>query len=149
MTPTTIYFDMDGTIADLYGVENWLASLRAYNPSPYIQAKPLIRLASLAIILNHLQRIGYRIGIISWLSKDSNAEYDEVVTSAKRRWLTKHLPSVHFDEMHFVAYGTPKQSVAAEPMGILFDDNADVRAEWTGHAFDVNNILEILKALSC
>ena len=30
-----IVFDMDGTIADLYGVENWLPKLRAYDPTPY------------------------------------------------------------------------------------------------------------------
>ena len=28
-----IWFDMDGTIADLYGVEDWLPKLRAYDPS--------------------------------------------------------------------------------------------------------------------
>ena len=30
----TIWFDMDGTISDLYAVENWLPMLRAENPKP-------------------------------------------------------------------------------------------------------------------
>ena len=36
-----IVFDMDGTIADLYGVDGWLKDLRAENPRPYEVAKPL------------------------------------------------------------------------------------------------------------
>ena len=43
---TTICFDMDGTIADLYGVQNWLEMLQAENPQPYRQAKPLLDIKS-------------------------------------------------------------------------------------------------------
>ena len=35
---TTIYFDMDGTIADLYGVSGWLEMLLAHDPAPYALA---------------------------------------------------------------------------------------------------------------
>ena len=31
----TIWFDMDGTIANLYGVDNWLDKLHASDASPY------------------------------------------------------------------------------------------------------------------
>ena len=34
-----ICFDMDGTIADLYAVDNWLAKLRAEDETPYQEAK--------------------------------------------------------------------------------------------------------------
>ena len=54
-----INFDMDGTIADLYGVDNWLAKLNASDPSPYIEAKPLLNLSTLARRLNKLLRDGY------------------------------------------------------------------------------------------
>jgi len=90
----TIYFDMDGTIADLYADPNWLDKLRAYDPAPYRDAAPLVRLSQLARKLNKLQRAGYTIGIISWLSKTSTPEYDSAVTAAKLEWLHKHLPSV-------------------------------------------------------
>ena len=43
-----ICFDMDGTIADLYGVENWLDMLRNYNPTPYEVAKPMWNMTELA-----------------------------------------------------------------------------------------------------
>lgn len=142
-----IYFDMDGTIANLYAVENWLPKLRAYDPSPYAEALPLVRLSTLARLLNNLQRKGYTLGIISWCSKSSTAEYDRAVTAAKVEWLHRHLPSVEWNEIHIVAYGTPKQSLVNFPEGILFDDEERNRTAWTGTAHDVQNILEVLKGL--
>ena len=147
MTTTTIFFDMDGTIADLYGVENWLDYLIAKDALPYEIAKPLLRLNALARVLNRLQKEGYRIGIISWLAKNSTENYDEDVTRAKREWLKKHLASVDFNEINIVKYGTPKQTFAKTDEDILFDDEEKNRKEWTGKAFDVNEIIEILKGL--
>lgn len=146
----TIYFDMDGTIADLYAVENWLPKLRAYDPTPYMEAAPLLRLCTLARRLNTLRRKGYRVGIVSWLSKDPNPAYGAQMMAAKYYWLEKHLPSVYFDEIRIVPYGTPKSEVISDPLGILFDDEAPNRTEWEnagGTAYDVNNILEVLASL--
>ena len=144
----TIFFDMDGTIADLYGVENWLDFLIASDSLPYEIAKPLIRFSSLARILHRLQDEGYRVGIISWLSKNSTPEYDEKVTEAKKNWLKTHLPSVEFDEINIVPYGTAKEKFAKTEKDILFDDEEKNRQNWTGEAFGVENILEILRGLN-
>ena len=144
---TTIFFDMDGTIADLYGVEGWLDCLIASDTLPYEIAKPLVRLSALARILNRLQKLGYRIGIISWLSKSGSTEYNEAVTEAKLEWLSKHLASVNFDEINIVPYGTPKQNFSKSASDILFDDEAKNRQNWNGQAFDVDNIIEILKGM--
>lgn len=145
---TTIWFDMDGTIADLYSVENWLDYLIAKDTLPYEIAKPLLKLNSLARVLNNLQRQGYKIGIISWLAKNSTAEYDKAVTKAKEKWLKNHLTSVTFDEINIVSYGTPKSTFAKSDKDILFDDEELNRKEWTGKAFDVDKILEILKKIT-
>lgn len=144
----TIWFDMDGTIADLYGVENWLDYLIASDPTPYAIAKPLLRLSALARVLNNLQRKGYKIGVISWLAKNSDLAYDEAVTKAKMEWLAKHLASVAFDEINIVKYGFPKHLFATCKSDILFDDEEKNRKEWTGKAFDVNDILGVLKGLA-
>lgn len=144
---TTIFFDMDGTIADFYGVENWLDYLIASDTLPYEIAKPLVKLNSLARILNRLQRNGYKIGIISWLSKNGTDDYNDAVTETKKNWLKKHLASVEFDEIHIVKYGTPKQMFAKTKNDILFDDEEKNRNNWTGKAFDVNAIIEILKGM--
>ena len=143
-----IYFDMDGTIANLYGVDGWLDMIVARDATPYREAKPLINLNSLARILNRLQAQGYIIGIISWLAKGSTVEYDKAVEKAKIDWLRKHLASVHFNEIHIVEYGTPKEKVVLNPLGILFDDEERNRKNWTGIAYDVNNIIEILKEIA-
>lgn len=143
----TIFFDMDGTIADLYGVEGWLDMLIASDTLPYEIAKPLVRLNSLARILNRLQKKGYKIGIISWLSKNGSKTYNKEVAEVKKEWLKKHLTSVSFDEIHIVEYGTPKQIFAKTKNDILFDDEKKNRDNWTGKAFDVNNIIEILKGM--
>lgn len=141
----TINFDLDGTIANLYGVEGWLNDLINSNPRPYIEAKPLVNMQVLARLLNKLRKRGYTINVISWLSKNSNAEYDKMVTNAKIKWLKTHLASVEFDNIYIVAYGTPKQTLAD---GILFDDEIGNRTAWNGIAYDVDNIIEILKTFN-
>lgn len=146
-TKITINFDMDGTIASLYGVEGWLEYLENEDITPYEIAKPLLRFSTLARKLNTLQKNGYKIGIISWLSKSGSPEYNEEVTLAKMEWLTAHLPSVKWDRITIVPYGTPKQNYCENPLDVLFDDEEKNRNTWTGKAYDVNNILGILNTL--
>ena len=141
----TINFDMDGTIADLYGVENWLDYLIAGDVFPYENAEPLLRLSALARRLNNLQKNGYNLAIISWLSKSGTNEYNAEVEAVKRKWLAKHLPSVKWDAIHIVSYGTPKQNFCENPLDILFDDEAKNRENWTGRAYDVDDILATLE----
>ena len=142
-----IWFDMDGTIADLYSVENWLPRLRAFDPTPYEEAAVMLNMSLLARYLNKLQSHGYGIGIISWTSKDGNAEYNEAVASAKMDWLHQHLASVSFDIMEIVDYGTPKQSFLKTENDILFDDNEEIRNDWTGEAYEPSDILSVLAEL--
>lgn len=141
-----IWFDMDGTIANLYGVEGWLDMLIASNPAPYKLAAPLVNMNILARKLNKLQRAGYKIGVISWLSKSSTPEYDKAVTAAKLGWLRKHLKSVSWDAINIVSYGRNKWEVCGE--GILFDDEAPNRESWGGEAYRPDMIMEILSSLA-
>lgn len=142
-----IYFDMDGTIANLYGVENWLEKIINEDASLYIEALPLLKLNVLARLLNNLQKKGWVIGIVSWLAKNSSENYDIEVAKAKTNWLNSHLASVKFDEINIVPYGTPKEEVVNFPNGILFDDEIQNRKNWIGKAFDETEILTVLKAL--
>lgn len=144
-TKGTIYFDMDGTIANFYGVENWLNYLENEDTTPYAIARPLFNFSVFARTLHKLQENGYRIGIVSWLSKSGSVSYNTEVTSVKLEWLKKHLPSVIWDEIKIVDYGTPKSTVV-DCKGWLFDDEERNRIEWGNGAFDVNNIMEVLKS---
>jgi hypothetical protein len=110
-------------------------------------AKPLVRLNHLARRLNTLQRNGYHIAVISWLSKSGSEEYNRAVTEVKIEWLRKHLPSVEWDRVTIVPYGTPKENFCNNPLDILFDDEERNRNNWTGRAYDVQNILEILREI--
>lgn len=141
----TIFFDMDGTIADLYGVENWLDCLKNEYTKPYRMAKALVSMRELGKELNRLQEKGYTIGVISWLSKSGTESYNTRVTETKLAWLKKHLGAVQFDEIHIVKYGTPKENYCKTENDVLFDDEKKNRENWTGKAYDVENILEILR----
>lgn len=147
MKQKAIYFDLDGTLANLYSVPHWLDCLRRYDPTPYRNAKVMVNMAQLARVLNALQKQGYNIGIVSWLSKQPTEEYNRKVTQAKKEWLGVHLKSVRFNEIKIVAHGTPKGSVVQYPQGILFDDESGNRQAWQGQAYDEKNILEILRKL--
>ena len=145
-----IYFDMDGTLANLYGVEDWLARLENEDASPYDEASVLLNMQALAHRLNKLQSLGYTIGIVSWLSKKGSAAYNATVREAKLAWLTKHLGSVKWDEIHITTYGKRKHKLVNIKDGYLFDDNESIRKSWVknnpnGWAFDVNDILGTLE----
>ena len=141
-----IYFDMDGTIANLYAVEGWLADLEAYRTRPYAKAKVMLNMNTLAKLIHRAQKSGIKVGVISWLSKTATADYNKAVTRAKLKWLKEHLGSVQFDEIHIIPYGTPKSTVA--PKGsILFDDEERNRKEWRGNAYPPEKIFEIFKEI--
>ena len=144
-----LVFDMDGTIADLYGVENWLDYLIAGNETPYAIAKPMYNMDNLADMLNILKSMGWRIAITSWLAKNSTTEYDEKVKQAKTEWLEKY--QFPYDILNIVPYGTDKSSVTADLGGfqILFDDEEKNLKSWkNGLTVNANDdIITILNKL--
>jgi hypothetical protein len=146
-----ICFDMDGTIADLYAVPNWLDKLRSGDASPYAEATPMWDMKALREVLLKLVDRGYEIRIISWLSKDSTEEYKTAVRKAKREWLAKY--NFPADKCHFIAYGRTKADCIrhiADAPAFLIDDNKKVRDGWhLGESIDPTevNLLEILSAL--
>lgn len=148
-----IIFDMDGTIADLYAVENWEPRLRAEDASPYLEAVPMWNMEALAEALNALTAIGVEIRIVTWLSKDSTEAYKNAVREAKLAWLMEqNFPFAHF---HGVQYGATKADsvrkyLAEGEEAILIDDNAKVREGWhLGRAINPTEIdlVEFLTSL--
>lgn len=144
-----IVFDLDGTLADLYSVSDWLEKLRSYDATPYSAAKPIYAAEELIPLIAELKDRGFRIIVTSWLSKESTKEYDAAVRKAKKEWLAKY--GFPYDEIHLVKYGTPKTkcSRGKAKYQILVDDNEEVRSKWTlGATIDANeNIIPLLKAL--
>lgn len=148
-----ICFDMDGTIADLYGVPNWLEMLRMYSPAPYAIANPLLDMRDLADLLYAIRARGVEIRVITWLSKETNDEYDKKVAETKREWLQSY--GLPIDYFHAISYGTPKADVVRSALkddetAIIFDDDMRVLTNWDlGTAYNpkVVNICEILQKI--
>ena len=145
----TIYFDMDGTLVDLYGVPAWLDKLQHEDPSPYESATLLYQLEPLAAAMQQLQLAGYKLGIISWLSKGGSSNYNVKVRNAKKKYLHDYLP-ITFNEIHIVKYGTNKYKVAKDKDGILFDDDTEVLKKWKGRKYNAKEVdlIKTLKELS-
>lgn len=141
--PKMICFDMDGTIADLYGVDGWLEMLRNYDPTPYEIAPPMWDMSELAGLLRQAQTIGIEIRIITWLSKESTEDYNMAVREAKRNWLAEQ--GFPFDHFHDVRYGATKADSIRRYLedgetAWLIDDNAKVRQGWhLGETIDPTN----------
>ena len=144
-----IVFDMDGTIADLYGVENWLTDLQNENTRPYEQARPLYDMNELRKVLKLLKARGWKIVVTTWLAKDGSKEYNKATAYAKKNWLAKH--NFPYDEIHCIKYGTTKANCTRNKADfqILIDDNKKVRDGWTlGTTVNAEfDILPFLKAL--
>lgn len=140
-----LVFDMDGTLADFYGVGGWLSDLQNENVRPYVVAKPLLDMDTLNYILNMLKEFGYRIVVTSWLARGGSKEFNDRTRLAKLEWLDRY--GFPYDEIHLVKYGTTKANCTRKAGGfqILFDDNEKVRKGWTlGKAESEKYILEIL-----
>ena len=141
-----LVFDMDGTIADFYGVPNWETDLLNGNVRPYVEAKPLYDMDELNVILNEFHLLGWVIIVTSWLSKNATSEFKTAIRKAKTEWLNRY--EFPYDELHLIQYGRTKADCTRSKGGyqILIDDNEQVRKGWTlGSTINANeNIINAL-----
>ena len=138
----TIYFDMDGTIANLYGVKGWSNNLQKNQTKPYREAMPMI---TNDLLMKSVIAKGYKIGIVSWGSKGGDMDYLQKVTAAKLKWLAKYFP--YASEIHIVPYGTPKKSVVADKDGWLIDDEEKNLKDWGEKAIPAPSMITFLENL--
>lgn len=141
-----IALDMDGTLAGLYDVPNWLESIRNEDATPYEVAEPLCDVDALARVLELARSKGHTVEVVSWNCKgDISPEYRRKVRKAKVHWLKQHGLLGEVDAVHVVKHGTPKSRVASSGQGVLFDDETANREEWSssgrGLAFDAVNLV--------
>jgi len=132
-----IVFDMDGTIADLYSVPNWLDDILARDVRPYAIAQPMN--THLWDTAHKAQANGVKVAIVTWTAGgEQSNEYNRRTAQVKKEWLVKH--GFPFDEFHAVKYGTTKANAIrrkVKDFAMLIDDNAKIRQGWTlGAAVD-------------
>lgn len=123
-----LIFDMDGTIADLYSVNNLLEKFEAEDDSPYREAKPMYDMDILALILDIFKSMGYCIVIVSWTAMGATKEYETKIEKAKLDWLKRY--NFPYDKVHIIKYGTPKQNFITSDFSILVDDDDKVRSSF-------------------
>lgn len=141
----TLYFDMDGTLVNLYSDPNWLDKILAEDITLYQDAKPLIKPSQLRKTVKQLKQKGYRVGIISYLPWKTSKTYQLKVEKVKKEYLNSVFSNIEFDKIHIIPYGIPKDSFA-DKGDILFDDDIKVRKSWNkGKCYTHENILNKIK----
>ena len=146
----TIYFDLDGTIADLYGFNDWLTYLQNEQTDPYAGAGLLVDGEQLRNFLAAGKAAGILFGVVSWGAKNASKDYQKAIRRAKIDWLKKNNLLKYFDELHVVKYGTPKNRAAKNRTGVLIDDELQRwNAEKLVTADDFHDILSVENLWSC
>lgn len=124
------YFDMDGTIADLYNENDWLEKLLSETKGLFRNLKVMHDKNRLAAIIEDLQEMGCEVGIITWTPKNVSEDYLKIVENEKIEWVKEHFPMIN--EIYVLNYGTPKQKANFKKGKEIFliDDNEDVLKMW-------------------
>lgn len=146
----TIYFDLDGTIADLYGFNDWLTYLQNEQVEPYTEAGLMVDGEQLRNFLAAGKAAGILFGVISWGAKNASKDYQKAIRRAKIDWLKKNNLLKYFDELHVIKYGTPKNRAAKNRTGVLIDDELQRwNVEKLVDANNFRNILNVENLWSC
>lgn len=135
---TKVFFDLDGTLFNLYGKENWLEMLREENPDAFDWVgmvnngfMPEFNYEDLVgICLDLIEDFGVEFNVITWLPMYATSEYEKQCAKIKEKWIRKFLPFVK--DVCCQSYGTPKQlgiKSRSKEM-ILIDDNLEVCKIW-------------------
>lgn len=141
-----IYFDMDGTIYDLYSVTDWESRLNSEDVTAYSCGEAMYDMGSLNSLLEQFVALGFVIGVVTWSAMHGSKEFNKATRKVKKDWIAENLPCV--TEFHCVKYGTPKYQTAKIKDSILVDDNAQVRAAWHGETINAcEDIMEQLQNL--
>lgn len=132
MKKTTVYFDLDGTLFDLYGKTNWLDFLENEKSGIFIEGNfmPNIEIGKLLELISKLLSYGVNFEVITWLPKQASKNYEEICEKEKRIWVEKNLPFIK--KINCQSYGIPKQKAINKKASrmILIDDNEDICRNW-------------------
>lgn len=134
-----IYFDMDGTLFDLYNKENWLNMLENERPGvfkEYGENGGLMQgleseVCDIYEQIAWLQHEGVSFGVISLLPFAVSPEYEEICREEKLEWLKTYFPMI--TEIHIIPYGVAKQKAITKRAKTMYliDDNAEICNAWT------------------
>lgn len=140
------YFDLDGTIYDLYGMKDWLERIENEKPNVFTDGNFIVNYNEFMEYVRQLEKQGYTFNVISWLPYDVTYNYKKKCEQEKRNWIKKFLPFVKNVEIQ--SYGILKHTHVES--GILIDDNEKICKHWRNEnriALNVNKEFNVIKAL--
>ena len=140
----TIWFDMDGTLYDLYKIPGWLGLLEsrrwndAFGQADYARA----HIDRIREAIKALKATGWTVGIITWAPMGIQW-WDEALGEVERvkcKWVDQNIPELADDDIPFAClpYGESKAKFIidmeeAGDVNYLVDDNKEVRRDWRDH----------------
>lgn len=133
---TKIFFDLDGTLFDLYGKSEWLERLQNEDPTVFEgdgMTKGFlssIDLVNLFEVANMLAEKGVQFEVITWLPMGASPEYEFACDLIKRKWVKENLPFI--TKVTCLSYGIPKQNGIEKRAAQMFlvDDNEEICKMW-------------------
>lgn len=141
----TIWFDMDGTLYDLYKIPEWLMLLEnrrweVFN-LPGFERSHIYRIRA---AIQALKKAGWTVGVITWapIGVQWKTKDLEDVSDVKYCWLEENIPELADTDTPFacIPYGESKAQFlldmeSAFGVNYLVDDNKEVRRDWREHSF--------------
>ena len=153
MKSLKVFFDLDGTLFDLYGKSDWLFKLENEIEGVFSSGDlmPEIDRDELYSAVADLAEFGVEFNVITWLPMQASREYQEICTAEKIAWVRENLPFIN--NIVCQPYGTPKQYgiIQKAYRCILIDDNAEVCEMWNTPkmraSYNVNSDFTAVSAL--
>lgn len=98
-----VYFDLDGTIFDLYGKEKWLEMIETEQSGVFEgDFLPEINEDHFYTTVGDLLDLGVQFGVITWLPMGASPEYEEICRAEKMAWVKEFMPFI--SEFNCVSY---------------------------------------------
>lgn len=132
-----IWFDMDGTIAELYKVKDWLKYFELQDRDIYSICLPRNKFQEINETIEALAESGWEVGVITWASRtldpDEPQEDYNLIYENKLNWLCKYFPAlVLHGHFYCIPYGMDKTEMVHDTGDVIYlvDDNKEVRKQW-------------------
>lgn len=136
----SIWFDLDGTLYELYKIPNWLERIEKKDWNVFIDGEPRKHHERIQEAIKALQAKGWKVGCITWSSKAVEGRDIHDIAEKKKEFVEKYFPEL-LENFHCLPYGCSKAALIRYSYGrgskretegpnYLVDDNKDVRRDW-------------------
>ena len=112
-----IYFDLDGTVYNLYGQKDWLKRLDNEDETVFKTGDFIGDYDEFMTIIHKLFEKGVEFGVITWLPMYATPSFERKCAEVKKDWIYKYLPFVN--EIHIIPYGIPKQQAILKKTDLM------------------------------